>query len=81
MIDSIYGNENMITVTFANNMGSLDISVTGDAGKETDYVVNQDELCQFIKERLDRLSVLTVEDIDLVLNMEMEYLQLKGIAD
>ena len=44
-------------------------------------IINQDELCQYIKDRLDRLSKLTVEDIDLVLNMEMEYLQSKGIVD
>ena len=81
LIDTIYGNENEITIKFFNNMGSMDISIVGDVGTEADHVINQDELCQYIKDRLDRLSKLTVEDIDLVLNMEMEYLQSKGIVD
>lgn len=81
LIDTIYGNENEITIKFFNNMGSMEIFIVGDIGTETDYVINQDELCQYIKDRLDRLSKLTVEDIDLVLNMEMEYLQSKGIVD
>ena len=62
-------------------MGSMEIFIIGDIGTETDHVINQDELCQYIKDRLDRLSRLTIEDIDLVLNMEMEYLQSKGIVD
>ena len=81
MIDTIYGNENEITINFFNNMGSMDIFIIGDIGTETDHVINQDELCQYIKDRLDKLSKLTVEDIDIVLNMEMEYLQSKGIVD
>lgn len=81
LIDTIYGNENEITIKFFNNMGSMDISIIGDVGTEVDRVINQDELCQYIKDRLDKLSKLTVEDIDLVLNMEMEYLQSKGIVD
>ena len=81
LIDTIYGNEKEITVKFFNNMGSMEIFIIGDASTEADHVINQDELCQYIKERLDRLSKLTVEDIDLVLNMEMEYLKDKGIVD
>lgn len=81
LIDTIYGNENEITIKFFNNMGSMDISIVGDIDTETDHVINQNELCQYIKDRLDRLSKLTIEDIDLVLNMEMEYLQSKGIVD
>lgn len=81
LIDTIYGNENEITIKFFNNMGSMDISIIEDAGTEADHVINQDELCQYIKDRLDRLSKLTVEDIDLVLDMEMEYLKDKGIVD
>lgn len=81
LIDTIYGNDEEITIKFYNNMGSMDISIVGDVGTEEDPVINQDELCQYIKDRLDRLSKLTVEDIDLVLNKEMEYLQSKGIVD
>lgn len=81
LIETIYGNDKEITIKFFNNMGSMDIFIIGDAGTEADHVINQNELCQYIKERLDRLSKLTVEDIDLVLNMEMEYLQSKGIID
>lgn len=81
LIDIIYGNENEITIKFFNNMGSMDISIIEDTGTEADHVINQDELCQYIKDRLDRLSKLTVEDIDLVLDMEMEYLKDKGIVD
>ncbi len=81
LIDTIYGNENEITIKFFNNMGSMEIFIIGDIDTETDHVINQDELCQYIKDRLDRLSKLTIEDIDLVLNMEMEYLQSKGIVD
>lgn len=81
LIETIYGNENEITIKFFNNMGSMEIFIVGDAGSEADHIINQDELCQYIKDRLDRLSRLTIEDIDLVLNMEMEYLQSKGIVD
>lgn len=81
LIDTIYGNENEITIKFFNNMGSMDISIVGDVGTEANHIINQDELCQYIKDRLDKLSKLTVEDIDLVLNMEMEYLRSKGIVD
>ena len=81
LIDTIYGNENEIMINFYNDMGSMEIIIIGDIGTETDHVINQDELCQYIKDRLDRLSRLTIEDIDLVLNMEMEYLQSKGIVD
>ena len=81
LIDTIYGNENEITIKFFNNMGSMDISIIGDVGTEVDRVINQDELCHYIKDRFDKLSKLTVEVIDLVLNMEMEYLQSKGIVD
>lgn len=81
MIDTIYGNENEITVKFFNNMGSMDIFIIGDIDTETDHVINQDELCQYIKDKLDRLSKLTVGDIDLILNTEMEYLQSKGVVD
>lgn len=79
-IECIHGNENVITITFSNGAGSLDIKISGGIDTETDYVVDQDELCQYIKDKLDRSSKLTVEDIDLVLNLEMEYLQSKGIA-
>lgn len=81
LIDTIYGNENEITIKFFNNIGSMDISIISDIDTEAAHVINQDELCQYVKDRLDRLSKLTVEDIDLVLNMEMEYLQSKGIVD
>lgn len=81
LVDTIYGNENEITIKFFNNMGSMDISIVGDVGAEADHIINQEELCQYIKDRLDRLSRLTIEDIDLVLNMEMEYLKDKGIVD
>ena len=80
IIECIHGNENEITIALSNGMGSLYIKIIGDIDTETDHVVDQDELCQFIKDKLDRISKLTVEDIDLILNLEMEYLQNKGIA-
>lgn len=81
LIDTIYGNDKEIAIKFYNNMGSINIFIVGDIGTQADHVINQDELCQYIKNRLNKLSKLTVEDIDLVLNMEMEYLQSKGIVD
>ena len=81
LIDTIYGNDKEIAIKFYNNMGSMNIFIVGDIGTQADHVINQDELCQYIKNRLNKLSKLTVEDIDLVLNMEMEYLQSKGIVD
>ena len=62
-------------------MGRLDIEITGDSGKEEVPVINQDELCQYIKDKLDRLSKLTAEDINTILDMEMEYMISKGIVD
>lgn len=81
LIDTIYGNENEITIKFFNNMGSMDIFIIDDADTEKDSVINQDELCQYIKNRLDRLSKLTAEDINTILDMEMEYMRSKGIVD
>jgi len=80
-IESIYGNENEIEITFPDNMGTLYIYIDDELSTEEAPVINQNELCQYIKDRLDRLSKLTVEDIDLILNTEMEYLQSKGIVD
>ena len=81
LIKSIYGDENTIIVQFDKGMGGLVIDITGNVNTATDHVINQDELCQYIKEKMDRLSKMTVEDIDLILNTEMEYLQSKGIVD
>ena len=81
LIKSIYGNENTIIVQLDKGMGGLVIDITGNIDVETDHVINQGELCQFIKSKLDRLSKLTVEDIGLILNTEMKYLQSKRIAD
>lgn len=80
-IESIHGNEREIEIEFPNTMGFLYIYIGDDTETDADPVINQEELCQYIKDRLDRLSKLTVEDIDLVLNMEMEYLRGKGIVD
>lgn len=80
-IESIRGNEREIEIEFPNTMGFLYIYIGDDTETDADPVINQEELCQYIKDRLDRLSKLTVEDIDLVLNMEMEYLRGKGIVD
>lgn len=80
-IESIHGNEREIEIEFPNTMGFLYIYIGDDTETDADPVINQEELCQYIKDRLDRLSKLTVEDIDLVLNMEMEYLREKDIVD
>lgn len=80
-IESIRGNESEIEIVFPNIMGSIHIYIDDEISTEEDPVIDQDELCQYIKNRLDRLSKLTVEDIDLILNTEMEYLQSKGIVD
>ena len=77
LIESIHGNGNAIVIRFNNGLGGLDIEVE----KDTDKVVDQDEMCQFIKDKLIRLSELSVDDIDFILDMEMEYLQSKGIVD
>ncbi len=80
-IESIRGNESEIEIEFPNTMGFLYISIGDDAETEEDPVINQDELCQYIKDRLERVSKLTVVDIDLILNLEMEYLKNEGIVD
>ena len=81
LIDTIYGNENEITIKFFNNMGSMEIFIIGNAGTEADHIINQDELCQYIKSRLDRLSNLTTEDINMILDIGMKYMKSKGIVD
>ena len=79
-IESIRGNESEIEIEFPNTMGFLYISIGDDAETEEDPVIDQGELCQYIKDRLERVSKLTVEDIDLILNLEMEFLNKRGIA-
>ena len=79
-IESIRGNESEIEIVFPNLMGSIHIYIDDEIGTEEDPVIDQEELCQYIKNRLDRLSKLTVDVIDLILNTEMEYLQSKGIV-
>lgn len=49
--------------------------------EETDYIVDQEELCQYIKDKLGEESKLTLVEIDAVLNLEMEFLKSKGIVD
>ena len=49
--------------------------------EETDYIVDQEELRQYIKDKLGEESKLTLEDIDSVLNLEMEFLRSKAIVD
>lgn len=79
-IESIRGNESEIEIEFPNTMGFLYIYIGDDAETDEDPAINQEELCQYIKDRLERVSKLTVEDIDLVLNLEMEFLHKRGIA-
>lgn len=79
-IESIRGNESGIEIVFPNIMGSIYIYVDNEVSTEEDPVINQEELCQYIKDRLDRVSKLTVEDFDLILNMEMEFLHNKGVV-
>lgn len=80
-IETIRGNESEIEIEFPNTMGFLYISIVGDAETEEDPVINQDELCQYIKDRLERVSKLSVEDMDLILNLEMDYLREREIVD
>lgn len=47
---------------------------------DTDPIVDYEELCQYIKNQLGEESKLTLEDIDVVLNLEMDYLRSKGIV-
>lgn len=80
-IESIRGNEREIEIEFPNTMGFLYIYIGDDAETEENPVINQEELCQYIKDRLERVSKLTVEDIDLILNLEMDYLREREIVD
>lgn len=79
-IEAIRGNEREIEIEFPNTMGFLYIYIGDDVETDEDPVINQEELCQYIKDRLERVSKLTVEDIDLILNLEMEFLHKRGIA-
>lgn len=79
-IEAIRGNEREIEIEFPNTMGFLYIYIDDDAETDEDPVINQEELCQYIKDRLERVSKLTVEDIDLILNLEMEFLRERVIA-
>lgn len=80
-IEAIRGNEREIEIEFPNTLGFLYIYIGDVAETEEDPVINQEELCQFIKGRLERVSKLTVEDIDLILNLEMDYLREREIVD
>lgn len=80
-IETIRGNENEIEIEFPNTMGFLYISIVGDAETEEEPVIDQGELCQYIKDRLEKVSKLSVEDIDLILNLEMDYLREREIVD
>lgn len=79
-IESIRGNEREIEIEFPNTMGFLYIYIGDDVETDENPVINQEELCQYIKDRLERVSKLAVEDIDLILNLEMEFLHKRGIA-
>lgn len=69
-IEAIRGNDSEIEIEFPNTMGFLYIYIGDDAETDENPVINQEELCQYIKDRLERVSKLTVEDIDLILNLE-----------
>ena len=79
-IESIRGNEIEIEIEFPNMMGFLYLSIGDDTETDENPVINLEELCQYIKDRLERVSKLAVEDIDLILNLEMEFLHKRGIA-
>lgn len=79
-IESMRGNEREIEIEFPNTIGFLYIYIGDDAETNEDPVINQNELRRYIKDRLERVSKLTVEDIDLILNLEMEFLNKRGIA-
>lgn len=80
-IESIRGSEREIEIEFPNTMGFLYIYIGDAAETDEDPVINQEELCCYIKDRLERMAKLTVEDIDLILNLEMDYLHKRGIVD
>lgn len=65
------------TVEFNNGMTDLAIRPT-DAEKEP--VVDNDELCSFIKEKLND-STITTETVEKILELEMEFLKSKGLAE
>lgn len=80
-IESIRGNEIEIEIEFPNTMGFLYLSIGDDAETDENPMINQEELCCYIKDKLERVSKLTVEDIDLILNLEMDYLRERKIVD
>ncbi len=70
LIDSISGNKSMFEIRFSGGAGSMDVTVCGDVDCMKHKAADRNGVCQFIKEKLDRLSELTIEDIGLSLNTQ-----------
>lgn len=78
IIDSVTKEDDgTYTIEFNNGIADLTIIPT-DAEKEP--VVDNDELCSFIKDKLSDLDV-SVEVIEKILDLEMEFLKSKGLAE
>ena len=73
LIDSISGNKSMFEIRFSGGAGGMDITVCGDVDCMRHKTADRNGVCQFIKEKLDRLSELTIEDIGLSLNTRIEH--------
>lgn len=55
--------------------------VVGDFVEKEPFVIDEDEVCEFIYQRLqEQASHLTKEDILNVLSLEIDFLVLKGVA-
>lgn len=70
-------NDGTYAIEFNNGMADVVIRPT-DAEKEP--VVDNDELCSFIKDKLSDSDV-SVEMIEKILDLEMEFLKSKGLAE
>lgn len=70
-------NDGTYAIEFNNGMADLTIRPT-DAEKEP--VIDNDELCSFIKEKLND-SNITTETVEKILDLEMEFLKSKGLVE
>lgn len=72
LIGSICGNEDVFEIVFSDGSGGMDVTVYDDTGSTVHGRTGRGSVSRFIKEKLDRLSKLTIEEIGILLDMQSE---------
>lgn len=72
LIDSVCGNEDVFEILFSDGSGGMEVTVYDDTGSSAHEETGRGSVSRFIREKLDGLSKLTIEEIGILLDMRWE---------